>query len=122
MVMMRFGSITDFTHPKLSYSKIAKRMFRQPNTVHYAIKNFVKESQVIDHRRNNGKHVQYQIVRHQLHDYILDRNTLVEWSGYSLQDRVLLLEQKKGVTISWQALRRFYLKNNVRFLQSNYIY
>ena len=61
-------------------------------------------------------------MRHQLHDYILDRNTLVEWSGYSLQDRVLLLEQKKGVTISWQALRRFYLKNNVRFLQSNYIY
>ena len=33
-----------------------------------------------------------------------------------------MLEKTHNVKLSWQALRRFYVKHNVRFLTSNYIY
>lgn len=91
--MMRFQSLTTFDGPVyMSYDSIAKRLNKYVNTVQYAIKHWMKHKQYVDRRKDNGKHVKYKIVLNQLENYILSKETLMDWSGYGLQDRCLMLE------------------------------
>ena len=57
-----------------------------------------------------------------LKDYLLSKETLDKWSGHCLTNRCILLEKAKGVKVSWQVLRNFYIKNGVKYLASNYAY
>jgi transposase len=115
MVEMRFKQ-------NLSYKRISEVLLKPPMTVYYAIRHWNTYQAYVDWRKNNGSHVESKIALHKLQEFILDKKTLIEWSGYGLQDRCLLLEKKYDVQINWQALRRFYQKNNVRYLVSNYAY
>lgn len=54
--------------------------------------------------------------------YLLAQSTLQAWAGLGLQDRCYRLEQSHHVRITWQVLRRFYIKNGLHYLKSNYAY
>jgi inhibitor of KinA sporulation pathway (predicted exonuclease) len=108
---------------KWSYSKIANKMKRYPNAVHYALKQWDRRGgQYADGRRNNGQHVKCKVGDPQVQQYLLAQSTLQAWAGLGLQDRCYRLEQSHHVRITWQVLRRFYMKNGLHYLKSNYAY
>jgi len=85
MVEMRFKQ-------NLSYKRISEVLLKPPMTVYYAIRHWNTYQAYVDWRKNNGSHVESKIALHKLQEFILDKKTLIEWSGYGLQDRCLLLE------------------------------
>ena len=81
----------------MGFGAIASELKKRPNTVYYAINQWIRHGEYVDRRKNNGKHVKYRIAMHKLEDYILDNKTLEKWSGRGLQDRCLMLEKSHNV-------------------------
>ena len=56
IIKARFGSFSDFSRPKLTYSNIARAFHLPPSTVQYIIKSFIRDGhRIIDRRAFNCK-------------------------------------------------------------------
>ena len=124
MVYLRFGNVEGSGAPLRSYNKIASIMNKWPMTVHSALKRWEQNGRTAyDGRAKNGVHMKNKMrLQGPIKDFLLKKETLDEWSGHGLMNRCILLEKSKGVKVSWQVLRNFYVRNGVKYLFSNYAY
>lgn len=93
--------------------------FRIPlTTVRRTIKQFLDTNEVKPPQRGARK----DLMSHQLKEKLLDPKTLQEWAPYSLRDRVVLCNKRFNQNISYSALYKLYVRNNVNFKRTLWQY
>jgi len=98
-------------------------MKKWPMSVFNALKRWERDKTKLDYRADNGSHMKKkQKLQGRIQDYLLSKQTLDDWSGLGLETRCILLDSAKGIKVSWQVLRNFYIRHGVKYLFSNYAY
>lgn len=79
-------------------------MTLKPETIYYALKRYNNRGEFVDNRIHNGRNNPRHKIGADLRRQLLDRDLLQKWSGYSLEQRCLLLEKDFGLKISQKGL------------------
>ena len=106
----------------LGYSEIGRRLRRPPATVFTAYKRFLANGrQFVDGNLRKGHYPRGKLVG-AVKDFLLSRETLQEWSGFSLQHRCYMLQHRHHVAVDPSTLMRFYKRNGVKYYSLAYKY
>ena len=122
---MAFNSSTHFANIRNHPAEIAKVFNLPRNTVRSIIQSFIKHGKdwdnIKDRRCNRGVNLDI-FEENQLGKRLLDQETLQLWASKNLQERMEIIHQEYGVKVSYFKLRHFYLKNGVKFRNTQMVY
>ena len=105
-----------------SFSQIARCMRMPVMTVWQAYKRFVANGNLfVDGNLRKGKYPHGKLVG-SVKEFLLQRSTLQEWSGFSLEHRCHLLKRQRDVAVNPITLMRFYKRNGVKYYTLAYKY
>jgi transposase len=121
IVYERFGCFNSTQQVVRSIPEISARLNLQKSTVANTIYRFRKKGNVDDQRVNNISVTKYKITQ-EIKDYLLHPSTFQRWAGLNNARRVQLLKESHGLSLSPDGLRKFYVRNNIRFRHCNYTY
>ena len=110
------------SQPPLSYAKIGQMMRMPTMTVFQAYKRFTTNgNKFVDGNLRKGKYQHGKLVG-DIKDFLLNRQTLQEWSGFSLQHRCHLIKKRLRVAVDPSTLMRFYKRNGIKYYTLAYRY
>jgi len=105
-----------------TYEVIGRKLNMRAQTVYMALRRFhSRQNQHIDTRLHNGRSTPRKITP-VIEAFLLDRDTLQSWSGYTLGRRVAEIEKKFNVRVGVATLQDFYKKHTVKYGVSSYQY
>ncbi len=123
LIMVYYGSCTDFDSPHMSISQICHIFGIRPKTMQTILSCFRKQgkdiTRFVDQRTLNPS---LQSFTKEMTDYLIDQTTLQSWAGKGLRERALLATNKFGVNVSVNSLWKFYHMNNVSFRNVQKVY
>ena len=117
---MRFGSIHFFRRPIMNYKQIATRLRLEPETVRKTVLRF--EERGYDFSKMGRSLPRYKSFTPRLTRHLLSQRLLEHWSGYSIAERVEIIQEVWDVKISKSSLLKFYLHHKVGFLTAKVRY
>ena len=105
-----------------NFHSIAKILFMRVSTVFYEYQRMLeREGNHIDARLLNGRKTKTKITP-AVAKMLLSQQTLQEWSGLFVSQRVAKLRNEHNVDICASTLKHFYKKNKVKYLRVSYQY
>ena len=127
IVIMRYGPELDYTSAQEKYATIAKAIGSTTRHIGWFLKRFVLNGFKIPEDRRKTRlfkpDAKRRIMRQVLapvQEFLLSRDTLIQWANLSLNERVSRLEALKGIKISPLSLSRFYRKHGIKWLATKY--
>ena len=107
---------------KYTYKKIGQRLNLRIQTVFLALRRYrSRQNSHVDARRHNGRSTPHKITR-EIEQFLLSTETLQRWSGKTLEQRVREVEALYGVSVTRDALCKFYVRHHVSYGVSSYQY
>jgi len=105
-----------------SYAQIGRLMRMPTMTVFQAYKRFAANgNRFVDGNLRKGQYPHGKLVG-ATREFLLNRQTLQEWSGFSLQHRCHLLQKRLRVAVDPTTLMRFYKRNGIKYYTLAYKY
>jgi transposase len=121
VVFLRYGSLTEPGPPWHTFRRISEITgIKLMTTLTIVRKWRLNGFQVGTNKPHHRTRARWQTP--EVVNYLTKIKTLTEWAHLSLEQRVILIEQKFGVKISFQTLSTFYKKHKVTYIKPQYTY
>jgi IS30 family transposase len=106
-----------------SFTHIAKQLYMRVNTVFYSYRKLLERGGYhIDGRMLNGQKSKTFKITKELKKVLLSHSLLQKWSGFTISQRLKLIEVDHNVVLGHTTLKDFYKKHGVKYLQVSYMY
>ena len=115
LIQIRFGSLTDFSRPQLSFAKLTRRFSVSASTAWYVINSFVKNGYRIIDRRCFNHRMRRVIGSPELEEWLVCKDTLEKWAALSMEARARKLYNEHGVYVKPHTLRAFYRRHRIHY-------
>jgi len=118
-VLLRYGSLTDFSTVRLGYTEVAREARMLRPTVVYILRKFVRDGhQMLNHYKGSPRRACSPAIE----EYLTSKETLQRWAGMPLKWRVGQLQLEKQVACSRDVLRAVYLRHGISYRATNYMH
>ena len=123
-LFLRYGGQPHLGVARMSLSEVARQLRIPQASFFNAFKRYTNDGfQVINrHKLPRPHHKRMTKLKDAVADYLLDFKTLQAWSGFTLEQRCKLIEQKFGISVRYRALSLFYRKHKVKRYVVGYKY
>lgn len=111
MVLLRFGSFNRPSPPVLSYRKVAAKIGRSEMSVYRRLKLYEETGQLVGYVRRGGR----PRADTEFEKLLCSRTLLQDWSAFSLEERVSLIEKEFGRKVSKSYIHNVYRRQNIRY-------